>query len=517
MKKFKTLFTILILASSSLLATTCSDGPTTISITSSPVTNTLGAQDIDSLEGKDCSGADVNSFRIRTLPAASAGVLYMADGVTPVTVNQTLTRVQTNGLRFNPLTSFTGNASFSYASIDENGFLDQTEPAATVSIPVIAGNIPSCATPTTENIVNANLLNTLGAVNILNLAGKDCNGTEVESFQITTLPAANSGVLYMADGVTAVVAGQTLTRAEADALRFDPLVGFVGNASFTYVAIDGNGVKDPTAATVTLPIIAGGACIEPTTDNIVNSNLLNTLGAVNILNLAGKDCNGTEVESFQITTLPAANSGVLYMADGVTAVVAGQTLTRAEADALRFDPLVGFVGNASFTYVAIDGNGVLDTSPATVTIPLINALTVTDIVANPDTAIAQGNANPITINVLANDTGTLNGARVYLLNADGTVTDRLVVNGEGVWNVNADNTITFTPVAPFVGTPSPVRYLVEDANGVRSNNSLISIAGNCVCEDYETSVPSLSVSSLLLLVLLISSMGIFFTRREELN
>jgi len=500
--------------------------PTTENIDNPNLLNTLGAVDILNLAGKDCHGDDVNKFRIVTLPAANSGVLYMADGVTPVTVGQTLTRAEADGLKFDPSPDFTGNVSFTYAAIDSNGKVDDTP--ATVTIPVIAGAGGACAeAPTTEDLQNPNLLNTLGAVNILNLSGKDCHGTLVESFRIVTLPDEAAGVLYMADGVTRVTVGQTLTRAEANGLRFDPRSGFTGNATFTYAAIDENGNVDATPATVILPIVAGGgagghggACNEaPTTDSINNPALLNTLGAVNILNLAGRDCAGTEVESFRIVSLPDAAAGVLYMADGVTPVTVGQTLTRAEADGLRFDPVEGYVGDATFTYVAIDANGNVDATPATVTIPLINnGDAVTDIVANPDTAIAHGNADPIVINVLDNDTGHLDGARVYLLNADGTVTDRLVVEGEGVWTVNTDNTIIFTPAAGFVGTPTPVRYLVEDANGARSGSALITITGECVCEDYTTSgIPSLSMSSLLLLVLLISASGLFFMRKEELN
>jgi len=511
MKTFKTLFAILLLSTLGLFATgTCTGAPTTEDITSDAITNSGGSQDIAGLKGSDCSGKAVNSFKILTLPDATAGVLYI-DGVTPVHKDQVLTKDEAECLTFTPVAGFTGNASFTYAAIDGNGNVDSTP--ATAIIPITAG---ACNEPTTEDITNDNLLNTLGAVNILNLAGEDCSGNAVNSFKIIKLPNASAGVLYMADGVTAVSENQTLTKAEADGLKFDPVAGFVGDATFTYAAIDGDGNVDTTPATVKLPIVSG-ACEEPTTEDIKNPSLLNTLGAVNILNLSGKDCHGTEVESFRIETLPNAAAGVLYMADGVTPATVGQTLTRAEADGLKFDPVAGFVGNATFTYAAIDGNGNVDATPATVTIPLTNNGVVTDIVTHPDTAIAQGNADPITINVLANDTGHLDGARVYLLNANGTVTDRLVVNGEGVWNVNADNTITFTPAAGFVGTPIPVRYLVEDANGARSDSALITITGQCVCEDYTTSVPALSVTSLLMLVVLISATGIFFARREELN
>ena len=452
MKTFKALFTILILAGSSLLANTCSDGPITYIVNSSSVTNTEGAQDISSLDGTDCSSSTpADHFKILSLPSANSGVLYMADGTTAVTLNQVLTREEADGLRFNPSSSFVGNATFTYGAI-VNGAVDLV--GETVTIPVVSGNENgngghpgngnACAeAPTTDNIDNPNLLNTLGATDISALSGKNCANTEVNKFKIITLPSANSGVLYTADGKR-VVEGQELTKKEADGLKFDPKAGFAGNATFTYIAIDENGEEDTTPATVTIPVSAGNGngngghpgngngngghpgngngngnvCTEaPTTENIDNPNLLNTLGAVNILNLSGEDCNGHAVEQFRIVTLPDAAAGTLYMADGVTAVTVGQTLTRAEADGLRFDPMPDFVGDATFTYAAIDANGNVDATPATVTIPVTN-----------------------------------HGA-----------------------------------------------------------------AGDCTCDDYETSVPSLSMSSLLALVLLISATGIFFARREELN
>ncbi len=180
----------------------------------------------------------------------------------------------------------------------------------------------------------------------------------------------------MADGVTPVTVGQILTKEEADGLKFDPVAGFVGNASFTYAAIDNQDREDATPATVTLPVVAarnGVVCTEaPTTDDINNPNLTHNLPAVNILNLDGKDCEGEDVENFRIVTLPNANAGVLYMADGVTAVTVGQILTRAEANGLRFDPKDNFVGDVDFTYVAIDENGRVDETPAIVTMTVIH-------------------------------------------------------------------------------------------------------------------------------------------------
>ena len=359
----------------------CNEAPRTDDKRNNNLSNTMDAVNILNLSGVDCTGVAVEKFKIKSLPNANAGVLYMADGVTAVRVNEILTKEQADGLKFDPAAGFVGNASFTYAAID-NGNKEDATPA-TFTIPVIGGNGGdrpgggNCnEAPRTDDKRNNNLSNTMDAVNILNLSGVDCTGVAVEKFKITSLPNANTGVLYMADGVTPVTVGQILTKEEADGLKFDPVAGFVGNASFTYAAIDNQDREDATPATVTLPVVAarnGVVCTEaPTTDDINNPNLTHNLPAVNILNLDGKDCEGEDVENFRIVTLPNANAGVLYMADGVTAVTVGQILTRAEANGLRFDPKDNFVGDVDFTYVAIDENGRVDETPAIVTMTVIH-------------------------------------------------------------------------------------------------------------------------------------------------
>jgi len=122
-------------------------------------------------------------------------------------------------------------------------------------------------------------------------------------------------------------------------------------------------------------VVITGNDFEPQTDDKVNPKLLNTLTAVNILNLSGKDCNGLAIERFIIHTLPNQNTGTLYLANGETAVTSNQYLSREESNGLRFDPNENFEGNATFTYCAVDANDVVDSTPATVILPIIAPVT----------------------------------------------------------------------------------------------------------------------------------------------
>jgi len=290
-----------------------------------------------------------------------------------------------------------------------------------------------------EDKMNEEIINSQGANDIIDLLATSTSGLSVCNYRIKSLPSSEAGVLYMADGVTAVEVNQNLTQDEADGLMFDPEDNFVGNATFTYSGIDVNG-EEGSLATVTLPIIgeasddntnsddnndssnSDSGTTSVTSDDKVNPEMLNTLPAVDILNLSGKDANGVAVNNFIIKSIVAEEAGVLYMADAVTAVEVDQNLSIDEADGLKFDPKEDFVGDAIFTYQAVDVNGNLG-NIATVTIPVVETLTP----ANPDN------------------------------------------NGS-----------------------------TED----------------CVCNDYDESIPVLSNFGILLMIILTSLAGLFFTRKE---
>ena len=385
---------------------------------------------------------------------------------------------------------------------------------------VIPSDCHSITLLTANNITNASISNTSSATEISDLSGTpDTNCPAVQYFIITTLPTATQGVLYMADGSSVVTLNQQLTVAEANGLKFDPKAGFIGNAIFTYRVKDSVGTVSSNRGTVTIPVVnsgghPGGGTI-PTADDKRHTNAMsNQWGPTNILNLSGTDSEGNAVSEFQIKSLPTVAQGVLYMADGTTRVTLNQTLTKDEADGLKFDPKAGFVGDALFTYIAIDGNG-RKSNPATVTIPVVNSVNG-NMVANNDVGHALGGAAPININVLANDRGVPAGAVVRLVGANGVLTNRVVVTGQGIWTVGANNSVTFTPVAPFVGTPTPIQYVIQNGSngGAISNRATISITGQCVCEPYESSIDTLSTFGLIVMLFFSSLLGLNLVRKE---
>jgi hypothetical protein len=73
------------------------------------------------------------------------------------------------------------------------------------------------------------------------------------------------------------------------------------------------------------------------------------------------------VASFVIASLPANGTGVLQL--GGNSVSVSQRISIADAANLTFDPAVGFVGNAFFTYTATDNQSAIS-APALYTIPV---------------------------------------------------------------------------------------------------------------------------------------------------
>jgi len=498
--------------------------PTTDNKTNPELLNSMGATNITNLSGTDAEGNAVERFIITSLPSADQGVLYMADGKTPVTLNQELTLEEANGLKFDPKEGFVGDATFNYASIDSKGLRGKE---ATVTIPVVTEHA-GVIKPVSDNRSNPPILNTMGAVNITDLSGTDANGTAIERFVITSLPSADQGVLYMEDGKTPVTLNQELTLEEANGLRFDPKEGFVGDATFNYVGLDSDGVRG-SEATVTLPIIGGNNKIVPTTDNKTNPELLNSMGATNITNLSGTDAEGNAVERFIITSLPSADQGVLYMADGKTPVTLNQELTLEEANGLKFDPKEGFVGDATFNYASIDSKG-LRGKEATVTIPVVTEH------AGVIKPVSDNRSNPPILNTM----GAVNITDLSGTDANGTAIERFVItslpsadqgvlymeDGKTPVTLNQElsleeaNGLRFDPKEGFVGDAT-FNYVGLDSDGVRGSEATVTlpiigeaVTAECVCEDYNESIPVFSGLSTLFMLLFGSFLGMFFTRKE---
>ena len=202
----------------------------------------------------------------------------------------------------------------------------------------------------------------------------------------------------------------------------------------------------------------------------------------------------------------------IYAADGTGAptgaILATYTMTGPiAAGATVTETANGLLNTATTNLVAViseTANCVCSTNRLAIDIAPI---------ATCDTA-TYTKGTPVTVNVLANDTtgdtvvpttvslvaSSITGATCTVTDADGDCTS-VNVPGEGVWTVNpTTGAVTFTPATGFTGTPKPIQYNVEDAEGTRSNNAWITIdlmpvaTNDTAC--MTTGSPSITVSVL---------------------
>lgn len=365
--------------------------PIANNITAVPMNSSNGSTPIPELKASNPSGTEIKTYNVLTLPPASQGVLYYCasapavcapGSLTAVSVSTALTPDQSKSLYFDPAANFTGNVQFTYQATDTN---DLVSNVATYTIPVF--NTP----PVTENIRTALINRNDGPTLIPSLISGDADGT-VDSFILSSIPPASQGVLSYCSNGTEPCTGSvitisditTLSPAQMLTLKFDPAFTYIGDYVFEYQSKDNNGNISNTS-TYTIPVSDIWIQLTPyppVAVNIIAQNINNTAGPTPIPNLQGTDPDGT-INHYQIgNSVPDATQGTLYYcasapaactAGTLTAVVAGQTLSPAQAQSLQFDPVPGFIGNANFTYTAIDNDGVpLTSNPATYTIPVVN-------------------------------------------------------------------------------------------------------------------------------------------------
>jgi Ca2+-binding RTX toxin-like protein len=196
------------------------------------------------------------------------------------------------------------------------------------------------------------------------------DGDFIQSFQILTLPDPAQGNLFVGDPLTGgvpVTVGTVLTPEQIQTIYFQSTSGFSG-ATFTYTATDSRNTSAETPATVTLAPRDPNNLPPETNDSSLE---LPRSTARLVPNLSGTDPNGNDtIQFFQIVTVPPVSEGQLFLGDpgqGGTPISPGQRLTPAEITQVFFQSSSTFSGS-SFTYAAIDDQGEIDPTPATVSL-----------------------------------------------------------------------------------------------------------------------------------------------------
>jgi len=220
---------------------------------------------------------------------------------------------------------------------------------------------------------------------------------------------AVSGVGVPANG-TASISG--------NAVIYAPAPGFVGTDSFSYAINDVFGQS--ANATVTVTVTAPGAPVA------VNDAATTQAGTPITIDVLAND-SGTGI----------AVSGVGVPANGTASISGNAVVYTAKA---------GFAGTDGFSYTISDSFGRTATATVTVTVtasaPGLNAV--------DDAATTQAQT-PVTVAVLANDTGT------------GIVISGVSTPANGAASISG-NSLVYTPNPNFAGTDS-FGYTIRDSFG----------------------------------------------------
>ena len=351
-------------------------------------------------------------------------VLANSVTITSTPANGTAVNNGNGTVTYTPNGGFEGGDSFAYTIQDNQG---------ATSLP---GNVVITVGPNKSPVANDDLSNTTledVAISINVIANDvDSDGSiDPASISISTEPAKGLAV-----------AGSNGT------VVYTPNPDENGSDEFTYSVNDNLGLPSNQARVV--------VNVNPVNDPPVASNDATSTPEETavIINVLANDNDLADVQNGGMVD-PTTVSVVTPPANGNAMVNANGTIT--------YTPANGFNGPVTFTYNVRDNQGELSNN-ATVT---VNVSSVNDPpMAVDDPINATIEDNPITINVIANDTdpdGTIVPGSVTLI--------ILPVNGNAL--NNGDGTVTYTPNPDYNGNDS-FTYSVQDNMGAL-DTALVSI------------------------------------------
>ena len=284
---------------------------------------------------------------------------------------------------------------------------------------------------------------------------------------MTALPS--NGTILLADGITPVNLGQSLTVTQLVGLKFRPaLNSFATSSSFGFTVSDPAGSSAVGSASLTI-----GAATTPVLTSWKSLIVPQNAGATPIGIAAPTDANYSSSSlSAKITALPT--NGTVFLSDGTTAVTVGQTLTVAQLTGLTFKSAATGAGKiSSLNYSVSDPAG---KSSAGTALLVVGANTPPVVTPTQLTVAANSAATPIGITAPAdaNFPSSALSVSVTALPSDGKV-----VLADGTTQVSLGQSLTatqlvgleFVPTAGASAQTSSFKYSVTDPTGATATGS----------------------------------------------
>ncbi|MEG3640982.1 cadherin-like domain-containing protein [Magnetococcus sp. PR-3] len=389
------------------------------------------AEAVFSVLYSDAEGDAFTHIRLENLP--SHGTLNL--GETSVVAGQEIAVNLLSGLSYTPQTDFSGQDHLSWSARDGTLFGQ----AATLSINISNINdAPSVVDFTVQGQEDIDLALNQG---VFASGFNDVDGDLPEHITISSL--TDSGTLLLSE--SAVTVGQSMTASELANLIFRPEENWSGSTSFTWTGADA-ALAASGSATATLTLSASNDL--PTLSDLTISGDEDQVIPFSQSQITAllSDVDGDSAQSMQILTLPG--NGTLAL--GGSAVLAGDTITASNLDALTFTPNSNWYGTESFTFNLSDGQSYAASS-GTIT---LTVQSVSDAVSAVDDWAATSSAIAVAIDSWGNDIDQDNAAVMesFTQGSLGTVSHQ----GNGIF--------TFTPDGSSTGLDS-FTYTVGDGAG----------------------------------------------------
>lgn len=411
------------------------NAPITVELTSSPATGTATLTDgiISYTPEDDFSGNVTIGYRITDADGdtAEATVTISVDSQPELVDQSATTQVETpisigafvggTGLNDAPLTVDVIEGPGHGTTVVAGSLVTYTPEAGFGGTDELTVRVTDVDGDTSEAVISVFVNDTPSAVDDPDFE------TPVDTALTGMDVLANDGGLLneplMVELVAGTSSGGTFTVNPDFTLDFTPDAGHTGDASVSYRVTDFDGEFSEATATVFVDDIP----VANDDDKDINT------GNNRLIDVLANDSGlGNEPITVDIISAPSGGSASF------------------NGSQVAYSSNSGFGGDDEFTYRITDADG--DTAEATVT------LFVDDIPsASFDFRVTTKN-NPVTIDVLADDSGLGNGI------ASLTITSP----SNGTASVTSDNRVTYSPIGNFLGTDE-FTYTITDTDGDSSS------------------------------------------------
>ena len=432
------------------------------------ITPTAGAEDAGpiplNLSGTDAEDGTAPIVTVTTLPPASQGQLFLADGTTPVVAGSPLTAAQAASLVFVPAPDFNGTVNVGFTVTDSAGLTNGPVIASIVVTPV--NDAPIARDDTASTPINT-------AVDVAVLGNdRDPDGDALTVSNASLVDPTQGAVTVNPDG----------------SLRFTPAANFTGNATISYT------ITDPSGATAiaTVSVVVGGNTPPDSADrSIAGAEDQPVVLASGDFAFIDADA-GQSLAAVRIDSLPQAGQLLLNgqpLASGSVVAIAD-----IAAGGLVFVPGTNGsgLGYAGFDFSVQDSAGSFDTVPNRIRFDLSP---VNDTPVATPAAASGPEDTPIALRLVGIDTED-GAATIVTVTTLPPVSQGALFLADGTTPVVAGTPLTaaqaaslvFVPAADFNGTVN-FPFTVTDSEGLGSAPATAVITVGAV-NDAPVAVPA---------------------------